>query len=166
MRHIGTHYQMGREIRKSLMPLRETMMKECFRAMCGVLLAGVLVGTIGCTPVTPLPPPPSTPAAISTFQTVSGKWAGILKATPRLKNDDWVTLAIREDGAYSFQSVRVIGIFQGQGTFALIDGKLRAETDRGWALATLYEEGGRKLLKVQWATKDGVEYTADLDPVR
>lgn len=142
------------------------MMKEWLRALGVVLLAGVIVGPIGCTPVTPLPLPPSTPAAILTFKTVSGKWAGILKATPRTTKDDWVTLAIREDGAYSFQSVRVIGIFQGQGTFTLIDGKLRAETDRGWGLATLYEEGGRRMLKVEGATHDGVQYAADLDLVK
>src|SRR6266850_2437256 len=76
--------------------------------------------------------------------------------------EDWVTLTICDDGSYDFVSVRIIGIFQGQGTCTLIDGKLKTETERGWAIATLYEEGGRRMLKVEGATKDGVQYSADL----
>ena len=63
-------------------------------------------------------------------------------------------------------SVRTIGIFQGQGTFTLIDGKLKAESERGWAIATLYEEGGRRMLKVESATKDGTQYSAELTPTK
>lgn len=141
-------------------------MKEWLRALCfGILVAGV-TGVVGCAPVEPLPPPPSTPVSVSAFETVAGKWAGILKPMPRLKNDDWVTLVIRDDGSYDFVSVRTIGIFQGQGTFTLIDGKLKTETERGWIIATLYEEGGRRLLKVEGATKDGTQYLAGLAPVK
>ena len=61
-------------------------------------------------------------------------------------------------------SLRTIGIFQGQGAFTLIDGKLRTETDKGSAILTLYEERGRRMLKVEGATNDGVKYSANLDP--
>ena len=141
-------------------------MKEWLRALCFGLLMWGITGFIGCAPVEPLPPPPSTPVSVSAFKSAAGKWAGILKATPRLKRDDWVTLTIRDDGSYDFVSVRTIGIFQGQGTFTLIDGKLKAETERGSTIATLYEEGGRRMLKVEWATKDGVQYSADLSPTK
>ena len=144
------------------------MMKKWLRALCyGMLMWGV-TGFIGCTPIEPLPPPPSTPVSVSTFQRVAGKWAGILRTTPasKSKEKDWVTLAIRDDGAYAFESVRTIGIFHGKGMLTLVDGKLRAETERGWVLATLYEEGGRRMLKVEAAGKDGVQYSADLDPTK
>ncbi len=145
----------------------EMMMKKWLRALCyGMLMWGV-TAFIGCAPIEPLPPPPSTPVSVSTFKRVAGKWAGILKSTPISKRkDDWVTLAIRNDGAYAFESVRTIGIFHGKGMLTLVDGKLRAETERGWMLATLYEEGGRRMLKVEAATKDGMQYSADLDATK
>jgi len=80
----------------------------------------------------------------------------------RVQGEDWVTLTICDDGSYDFVSVRTSGIFQGQGTCTLIDVKLKTETERGWTIATLYEEGGRRMLKVEGATKDGVQYSADL----
>jgi hypothetical protein len=121
---------------------------------------------IGCAPTTPLPPRPSTPISISTFKDVEGKWAGILKATPRSGDDDWMTLMIHEDGSYHFESVRTVGIMHGQGIFAIIDGKLRGETKRGWGIVTLYEGSGQRRLRVAGATNDGVQYLADLDPTK
>lgn len=141
-------------------------MKEWRCAIHWGVLVWMFTGFIGCTPVEPLAPPPSTPASVSTFKSVVGKWAGILKTTPRLRRDDWVTFTIRDDGSYDFVSVRTIGIFRGQGTFTLIDGKLKAETEQGWTVATLYEEGTQRLMKVDGATKDGVQYSADLTPTK
>lgn len=139
-------------------------MKEWFRAVCcGIVLWGC-AASLACAPVTPVLPPPSIQVSLSTFQGAAGKWAGIMRTTPRSREDDWVTLIIREDGAYAFETVRTIGIMQGQGTFTLADGKLRAESERGWFEATLYEEGGRRMLKVIGAAKDGVQYSAELDP--
>ena len=116
-------------------------MKERLRALCYGMLVWGVTGFIGCAPVEPLPPPPSTQVSVSTFKSAAGKWAGILKAIPPLRDDDWVTLTISDDGGYEFVSIRMIGIFHGKGTFTLIDGKLRTETERGWALVTLYEDG-------------------------
>lgn len=141
-------------------------MKEWLRAACFGMLLGVLAGSFGCAPMEPVPPPPSTPVAVSAFTQVAGNWAGILKATPRLRKDDWVTVTIHNDGSYQFKSVRTIGIMHGEGTFTLSDGKLRSETDRGWIVATLYEENGRRMLKVEAATKEGSPYSADLGPMK
>jgi hypothetical protein len=77
-----------------------------------------------------------------------------------------VTLTICDDGSYDFVSVRTIGIFQGQGTCLLTDGKLKTETERRWVITTLSEEGGRRMLKVEGATKNGVQYSADLASVK
>jgi hypothetical protein len=144
----------------------EATMKEWLRAICFGVLVGGVTGFVGCAPVEPLPPPPTTPVSVSAFESVAGKWAGLLKTTPRFKGDDWVTLTIGNDGSCGFVSVRTIGIFKRQGTCTLIDGKLKSETERGWANATLYEEGGRRMLKIEGETKDGVTYAADLTPAK
>jgi len=139
-------------------------MKEWFRAVCCGIMLWECAGSLACAPVTPVPPPPSIQVSLSSFQGAAGKWAGIMRTTPRSREDDWVTVTIHGDGAYHFEAVRPIGIMQGQGTFTLTDGKLRAETERGWAELTLYEEGDRRMLKVIAATKDGVQYSAELAP--
>lgn len=141
-------------------------MNDWLRAACFGTLVGVFAGSLGCAPIEQLPPPPSTPVSVSAFTQVAGNWAGILKATPRLRKDDWVTVTIRDDGSYQFKSVRTIGIMHGEGTFTLADGKLRSETERGWILATLYEEGGRRMLKAEASTKEGTQYSADLGPTK
>lgn len=71
---------------------------------------------------------------------------------------------IYNDGSYQFKSVRTIGILQGQGRFTLAGGKLKVENEHGQIVATLYEEGGRRMLKLEGATKDGTQYSADLEP--
>ena len=104
------------------------------------------------------------PGFLSAFTGVAGMWAGILKATPRLRQDDWLMVMIYNDGSYQFKSVRTIGIMQGQGRFTLADGKLKVENEHGRIVGTLYEEGGRRMLKLEGATKDGTQYSADLEP--
>lgn len=141
-------------------------MKEWLRTLsCGILLSG-MAGLAGCAQIEPLPPPPTTPASIVTFESAAGRWSGILKAIPVLRHDDWVTLTIGDDGSYEFESVRAIGIFQGKGTFTILDGKLSAETDRGSSVVTLYKDSGRRMLKVEATTKDGVQYSAQLTPTK
>ena len=138
---------------------------------CRVLGYGILMwwvtGFIGCTPIEPLSPPPSTPVSVSAFTSVVGNWAGILRRRPPSLEEDWMTLMIQDDGSYEYVSVQTIDrIFYGKGTLTLIDGKFRAETERGWALVVPYEESGRRMLKIEGATKDGVQYAADLGPTK
>ena len=139
-------------------------MKKWFRAACFGMMVGVLAVTVGCATVEPVPPPPSTPVSISAFTGVAGMWAGIMKATPRLRQDDWLMVMIYNDGSYQFKSVRTIGILQGQGRFTLADGHLKVENEHGGIVGTLYEEGGRRMLKFEGATKDGTQYSAELEP--
>ena len=100
------------------------------------------------------------------IQDCGGEVGRNIEGDTPLRDDDWVTLAIGDDGGYEFVSIRTIGIFHGKGTFTLIDGKLRTETERGWAQATLYEDGVRRMIKIEGATKDGTQYSAELAPTK
>jgi hypothetical protein len=54
------------------------------------------------------------PAAITDYKDVAGTWEGLLVRNPRTPKDDWLTLTIREGGAYEFASPRTIGVFGGR----------------------------------------------------
>ena len=103
---------------------------------------------------------------IADMQAVAGKWEGIMISAPRSRNDDWVRVTIREDGAYEFTSFRTIGVFHGSGTFTLSDGKAMATGGRGTVTLMLYTADGRRRLRAVGLAKDGTEYSADLDPAR
>jgi hypothetical protein len=140
-------------------------MEHPIRLLAAMAAVAMSVAVLSCAGTQP-EQPPVTMVPISSFHQVAGKWAGLLKAMPRSKQDDWVTLTLQEDGTYSFTSVRTIGIFHGQGTLALADGKMMTITDRGRAACVLHEGPGRRILKIEAATNDGVEYSADLTPER
>jgi len=143
------------------MMMKAMMMKEWRRALFYGMLMWGFTAFLGCVFTEPLP---STPVSISEFKSVATTWTGMLSETNPSQEIDWMTLTIHDDGSYDYMSERgIIGLFLGKGTFTLIEGKLRAETGLGWAIVTLYEEDGRRMLKVEGA-KNLVTYSADLFP--
>lgn len=134
------------------------------RTTCFGLLLSIGVWMAGCAPTSPVPSPASPPVVLSTVAQVAGTWSGILKTTPHSRNNDWMTLTIRGNGTYHFESVRTVGLMQGDGTFAVTEGQLRMNSEDGWITGRLYENGPSRLLKIEAKSKDGVHYAADLEP--
>jgi len=89
-----------------------------------------------------------------------------MRRTPPDRRDDWVTVNIASDGRYQFTSLRTIGVFSGHGEFVLNEGKLKASSERGTIEATLYEAGAQRMLKAKARTIDGMEYAAEVKPVK
>lgn len=54
------------------------------------------------------------PSAVTDFKSVAGTWEGLMVRDPRTRDDDWVSLVIRETGTYEFASYRLIGVFAGK----------------------------------------------------
>lgn len=100
---------------------------------------------------------------IESFNSVAGKWAGIMLRVPRAREDDWVRVAISQDGKYEFSSFRTIGVFSGRGQFALTGGKLTVTNERGAATGSLLVSDGTRMLRVIGIMNDGTEYTAELE---
>lgn len=134
------------------------------RTICLGVIFSLGVWMAGCAPTAPVPPPPSTPVVLSTVAQAAGTWSGILRTIPRSRNDDWLTLTIRENGTYHFESVRTIGIMQGDGTFTVLDGRLRMDKEGAWITGQLYADDSRRRLTIEAESKDGVHYAADLAP--
>lgn len=106
------------------------------------------------------------PAPVSDFGSVVGKWEGVMKRSSQGRNEDWVKVLIHEDGRYEFASYRMVGVFHGKGTLNLADGKMTSSSERGTVTCTLYTADGQRMLKAMGVTKDGLEYTVELEPVK
>ena len=118
----------------------------------------------GCQSLAPAPKQEWTPQSIESFGAVAGKWAGIMVSHPKSRKDDWVRVAILDDGRYEFASYRTIGVLSGRGQFTLADGQLTVTTERGTATGSLLVSDGSRMLRIIGVMKDGAQYTAELEP--
>ncbi len=131
--------------------------------VCAALLS-LLVS--GCQSSGPAPQQQWNAVSIESFESVAGKWAGLMVRTPRTRHDDWVRVTIGDDGRYEFVSYRTIGVLSGRGQFTLAGGKLTVTTDRGTATGSLWESDGKRMLRVTGVQDDGKDYAAELTPSR
>ena len=141
-------------------------MEKFVRLFLPVGLMAVLGYTAACATSEPARQLRWNSAPISDFGSVAGKWEGLMKRIPQARSDDWVKVVIHEDGHYEFASYRMIGVFSGRGQLNLTDGKVTSSSERGAVTCTLYTDEGQRMLRAVGITKDGLEYTADLEPVK
>ncbi|WP_455379350.1 hypothetical protein [Petrachloros mirabilis] len=132
--------------------------------LIGVVFLSLLV--VGCQTPEPTYKRQWSPSSIESFDSVAGKWAGVIVRTPKGREDDWVRVSIGRDGRYEFASYRTIGVFSGQGQFSLVDGKLTVMTERGSATGSLLVSDGARMLRFVGVMKDGTEYTVGLEPAK
>ena len=125
-----------------------------------------LVLSSGCESMGGSEQPQWVQVAITDASEVAGKWDGLMRRIPPDRRDDWVTVAIAPDGRYEFSSLRTIGIFTGQGEFAVNEGRLVSKSERGTVEAVLYQYGQQRMLKAKGRAADGTEYTAEVKPAK
>jgi hypothetical protein len=131
-----------------------------------LLLATLFLTVTGCAEMSQ-PPPALSPVAITDIGSVAGKWAGpVTGLTTRRDEGDWVNVVIGRDGTYDFGIYRTIGVFGGKGKLTLQDGKLALQGDRGSSTLTLFEGGGKRVLRGDGVLSDGTRINSELTPVR
>jgi hypothetical protein len=133
------------------------------------MILAVIAGTLLVVPVDLCAAERSRPAAVSIpdIKSVAGRWSGILYGRPGgTRGQDWVELALREDGTYTISSARTIGVFNGSGTVRLADGRLIAAGEKAQVTFTLHQGGGRRFLRAEGAMASGQPLRADLYPAR
>ena len=129
-----------------------------------LLLAALSLTVAGCATSQP---PALSPVAITDIGSVAGKWAGpVTGLTTRRDEGDWVNVVIGRDGTYDFGISRTIGVFGGKGTLTVQDGKLALHGDRGDSTLTLFEGGGKRVLRGDGVLSDGTRINSELTPVR
>jgi hypothetical protein len=128
----------------------------------------VVIGLVACASSSTPPARPSTVVPITDYKMVAGKWGGLVTGLsgPRGDQGDWVEMTIAENGAYDFGVARTIGMFHGKGTFALKEGKLAMEGERGHATFTLLQGEGVKVLRANGMLRSGTALSGDLRPAR
>ncbi len=104
---------------------------------------------------------------ITDIKRVAGKWEGITWTEPRARRqDDFIKVAINEEGHFEFSSYRMIGAWLGSGKLLLENSKLvtAPKPNAGNATFTLFEHAGKYMLKVSGTTKTGRTQAAELTP--
>jgi hypothetical protein len=133
-----------------------------------VMLA-LIASTIIVVPADLFAAEPSRLAAvpIPDIKSVAGRWSGIVYGRPGgTRGQDWVELALQEDGTYTLASARTIGVFTGSGKVSLVDGRLTAEGEKARVAFTLYHGGGKRFLRAEGYMTSGQPLRADLYPAR
>lgn len=101
---------------------------------------------------------------IESFESIAGRWSGLLVRSPRARQDDWIRVTIGMEGDYEFAGHRTIGVLSGHGRLTLADGRVALHTEQGTATGALWESDGKRVLRVTGLDRDGKPFTAELMP--
>jgi hypothetical protein len=133
------------------------------------IILAVIAATLVVAPADLFAAERSRPAAVAIpdIKSVAGRWSGILFGRPGgWRGQDWVELALQEDGTYTLASARTIGVLNRSGTLSLADGQLIAAGERARVTFTLYQGGGKRFLRAEGTMASGQALRADLYPAR
>ena len=134
-------------------------MRRIPRSSSLVLLAILLAACAGRTG------PAWAPAPIGDLASVRGTWAGLMLRDPAGR-EDWLELTIAPDGSFQGKSYRQIGALSGSGHFTLVNGRLEAKTARASLTGALFQADGRRMLRIEATTTDGLRFRAELEPAQ
>jgi hypothetical protein len=142
------------------------MMERCHRTFVVVMLALVASAVIAVpTELSAAKQSRPTAVAIPDIKSVAGRWSGVVYGRPGgVRGQDWVELALQEDGTYTLASARTIGVFSGSGTLSLADGRLILQGEKARVTVTLYQRDNKRFLRAEGTMASGQPLRADLYP--
>jgi hypothetical protein len=142
----------------------EAVMKNVAKAWKLVTLGWLAALFLGCGVVQSQPASRIVP--ISGFDTVAGKWEGLSKRVPDMRDHAQVILIISENGHFHFASNRATGLLLGTGTLHIHDGEAFGKTGSGSGTFTLHDKAGKRVLVLEAVLKDGNHYYLEMTPIR
>jgi len=158
--HIGPNLPGQVSERKRM----ETVMKKVTKAGRLLTLGWLAAIFFGCGVLQSQPVSRIVP--ISGFDQVAGKWEGLSKRVPDMRDHARVILIISEKGFFHFASNRATGLLLGTGTLHIHDGEVFGKTGTGSGTFTLHDKAGKPVLVVEAALNDGNHYYLELTPIR
>jgi hypothetical protein len=139
----------------------ETMvMKRLTNTWLLVIVAWLATTVFGCE--TLQSHPGLTIVPISSFDQLAGKWEGLSKRVPDMRDDAWVILIIGENGHFNFVSNRATGYLLGTGALMILDGRAHGKTGSGTGTVTLHDKAGSPVLVVEVSLNDGHHYYIEM----
>ena len=140
------------------------MVKLAFNSTCVFTLAFCAAIIFGCG--TPHTRSESKVVPITTFKQVAGKWEGLSKRLPDMRDHAEVLVTINENGHFNFISDRGTGLLLGTGTLTILDGRAMGSTSSGTGTLTLHDKAGKAVLILEAALNDGNHYYIEMMPIK
>jgi hypothetical protein len=110
--------------------------------------------------------PTSKIVPISGLEKITGKWEGLSKRVPDMRDHAWVLFIVSEKGRFNFVSDRGTEFLLGTGTLNIQDGKAIAKSSAGTGMLTLHDQAGNPVLVIEVALNDNNHYFIEMTPVR
>src|SRR5262245_41509696 len=99
---------------------------------------------------------------ITTFKQISGKWEGLSKRLPDMRDHAEVLVTINENGHFNFISDRGSGLLLGTGTLTILNGRAMGSSGSGSGTMTLHEKAGKAVLILEASLNDGNHYYIEM----
>ena len=101
---------------------------------------------------------------ITTFNQIEGKWEGLSKRMPDMRDHAQVLMVINERGHFNFISDEGSGsgVFLGTGALTILNGQVSGTSGRGTGTITLHNNAGTSVLVLEAALTDGHHYYVEM----
>ena len=103
---------------------------------------------------------------ITTFTQVAGKWEGLSKRMPDMRDHAQVVMLINERGHFNFISDRGSSILLGTGTLTIQNGQVSGASGSGTGTMTLHNNAGTSVLVLEAALNDGNHYFVEMTQMK
>ena len=103
---------------------------------------------------------------ITTFTQVAGKWEGLSKRMPAMRNHAQVVMIINENGHFNFISDRGSGVLLGTGMLTILNGQASGASGSGTGTMTLHDKAGTSVLVLEAALNDGHHYYVEMTQMK
>ena len=102
---------------------------------------------------------------ITTFNQIEGKWQGLSKRMPDMREHAQVIVTINDRGHFNFISDRGDGLLLGTGSLTILNGQAMGTTSSGAGTLTLHDKGGHAVLVLEATLNDGHHYFLEMKPM-
>ncbi|HSF67359.1 MAG TPA: hypothetical protein VLA67_08000 [Nitrospiraceae bacterium] len=140
------------------------LVKRLTNACMLITVAWLATTVFGCQTLTSRPALMIVP--ISSVDQVTGKWEGLSKRVPDMRDDAWVILLIAKNGHFNFVSNRAEDYLLGTGVLTILNGRAHGKTGSGTGTLTLHDKNGSAVLVVEVSLNDGHHYYMEMSRLK